>query len=646
TFWVELPKALFESGQNTYQYLVDGAIKVADPYAELILDPSHDDGVPSDVKATLPPYPDGLTSGIVTAFDLAENTYDWQVPNFTKPKKTDLVIYEIMMRDFLADKNYKSLLDTLDYLENLGINAIQLMPIQEFEGNQSWGYNPSFHMAVDKYYGTRDQLRAVIDEAHRRGMAVILDVVFNHAFSQSPLCQMYWNSADFQPAADNPWLNETARHPFNVGYDFNHESSYTRSWVKRVLTHWITEYKFDGFRFDLSKGITQTFSGSNSGAFAQYDLSRVNILQEYADHIWSLDGTSYVILEHFADNSEEKDLSDYGMMLWGNLSHEFAEAAMGYSSDLDWADYKTRGWNNPHLIAYMESHDEERMGYKLKNFGDANANYDTRDLATSVDRVAAASAIYLSLPGPNMLWQFGELANDYSINRCVNGSVNPNCRLDPKPIRWDYFDDEDRSRLYDRIAAMNHLRTTYPTFETIDYTFHDGNFFLKTINLNHAEMDAVVMANFRIVNSDLNPRFPYQGTWYEYFTGAELEVTHVEDKLTFDPGEYRIYTSEKIVPPGGFFDSGTTTSVSNFAEGDIEIYPNILTSKREFQISLGAAQSVSAIEIVNMQGVAQTATFTQNNQQIRVQLPDLAAGAYVVSMRTDEKVFTTKVVVQ
>ncbi len=645
TFWIELPKSLFQNGQNNYQYLVDGQIKIADPYAEVVLDPWNDDWVPDDVKAELPDYPEDMTSGIVTAFDIEQNNYDWQIANFEKPKKTDLVIYELLMRDFVEDKNYKSLLDTLNYLENLGVNAIELMPIQEFEGNQSWGYNPSFHMAVDKYYGSRNQLRTVIDEAHQRGIAVILDVVFNHAFSQSPLCQLYWNSADFQPAADNPWLNETPRHPFNVGYDFNHESVYTKAWVKRVLEHWITEYKFDGFRFDLSKGMTQTFTGSNADAMSQYDLSRVNILKDYADFIWSLDDDSYVILEHFAVNTEEQDLADYGMMLWGNVTHEFAEAAMGYNSDLDWADYNSRGWSNPHLIAYMESHDEERMGYKLQNFGDANADYDTRELATGTDRIAAASAIFLSLPGPKMLWQFGELHYDFSINRCVNGTINPNCRLDPKPIRWDYFEDTERRDLYDRVAAINHLRTTYPTFETIDYTFHDGNFFLKTINLNHAEMDAVVMANFRIVDSEVNPRFPYTGTWYEYFTGAELEVSLVEEKLDFLPGEYRIYLSEPIEPPGGYFPP-LVSSTTSFAENNIEIYPTILESNQDLVIDLSENQIVTSIEIIDLNGKSIPVSFDQNSHQINVNLPELPASIYIVKMHSNSKIYTGKIVVQ
>ena len=295
-FWIEVPRSTFRENQHTYQYLVEGEVSVADPYSEVVLDPNNDGDVKPSVLATLPNYPLGA-QGIVTAFDESNETISHA--SFVKPDRENLVIYELMLRDFLADHSYSSLLDTLDYFEKLGVTAIELMPIQEFEGNQSWGYNPSFHMAVDKYYGTRDQLRTFIDSAHARGIAVILDVVFNHAFSQSPLAQLYWDQTNFRPAPDNPWLNVTARHPFNVGYDFNHESVATKNWVKRILTHWITQYGFDGFRFDLSKGLTQFNSGSDAGLMARRDPSRIAILKDYADHIWSLDSTSYVIMEHF-----------------------------------------------------------------------------------------------------------------------------------------------------------------------------------------------------------------------------------------------------------------------------------------------------------------------------------------------------------
>ncbi len=637
-FWKELPKSLFEEGENTYQYLVDGRIKVADPFAEVVLDPWNDGGVPEDVMQELPPYPNDFTTGIVTAFDLEKTEYDWQVNDFEKPANTDLIIYEILMRDFLNDKNYKSLIDTLDYLDRLGVNAIELMPISEFEGNNSWGYNPSFHMAVDKYYGSRDQLKRVIDECHARGIAVILDVVFNHAFSQSPLCQLYWNPTEFRPAADNPWLNETARHPFNVGYDFNHESVFTKDWVKQVLSYWIEEFRFDGFRFDLSKGLTQKFTGNNADAMAQYDLDRVGILQDYSDHIWAFDENIYVIMEHFAVNTEESDLSDYGMMLWGNISHEFAEAAMGFASDLEGADYTDRGWNDPHLIAYMESHDEERMGYKLQNFGDSNSNHNTRELETGVDRIAAASAIYLSIPGPKMFWQFGELHYDFSINRCTNGAINPDCRLDPKPIRWDYNEDDTRRSLYDRIAAMTHLKTNYPTFATEDFVFNDGNFFLKTVHLYHEEMDAVTLANFRIIDSEINPKFPNTGIWYEYFTGEELEVTDTEERLTFGPGEYRIYTSSKIEPPGGFF-----TSTYEVSSEELRLYPNPSFAKNEIKAELPSNALVESVQIMDILGRTETLNFDQSGNLLNIKSKEQYQGNYILLITQDDKVYRSQI---
>jgi len=608
-FWIELPKSEFENGNNSYQYYVDGSLRVADPFSTVVLDPWNDDDVPDDVMMELPSYPEGLTTGIVTAFDVDPIDYPWEVTDFQKT-------------------------DTLDYLQALGINAIELMPIAEFEGNQSWGYNPSFHMAVDKYYGSRNQLKTVIDEAHKRGIAVILDVVFNHAFSQSPLCQLYWNSADFRPSADSPFLNEEAKHPFNVGYDFNHESEFTKAWVKQVLSYWINEFKFDGFRFDLSKGLTQTDSGNNGDFMSQFDQSRITILKDYADHIWSLDQDAYAIMEHFAENSEEQNLSDYGMLLWGNTTFQFAEAAMGYASSLNWADYAERNWNDPHLIAYMESHDEERMGYKIFEFGNSNGNYDTKDLETAMERMAAANVIYMSLPGPKMLWQFGELGYDFSINRCPSGAINPNCRLDPKPIRWDYLEDEFRSALYDRVSAMNFLRINYPqVFTEGEFDFNDNNSYVKRARIMHPELDIVSLVNFRVTESDVNPGFPNTGTWYEYFTGDELEVTELNQSINFEPGEYRVYTSEQITPPNGFF-SGTV----DFTEITGQVYPNPILAGSKLTIELDENVIINSAKLIGLDG-------KEIMLDLDFQLNQELTGIYFLEAQTNQGMFRSKIVI-
>ncbi len=639
-FWVELPKTKFEDGNNLYQYLVDGNIKVADPYSEVVLDPNNDFNIDPSVMVELPAYPEETASGIITVFDLDPNQgYQFITKGYQKPQNQDLIIYELLLRDFLKDHSYTSLIDTLDYLERLGVNAIELMPISEFEGNESWGYNPSFHMAVDKYYGSKDQLKEFIDAAHQRGIAVILDVVFNHTFSQGPLAQLYWDPVAFRPAADNPWLNQVARHPFNVGYDFNHQYAGTKSWVKQILSYWMNEFKFDGFRFDLSKGLTQKLSSDDS-VFRVYDPSRIVILKDYADHIWSSDSSAYVILEHFADNREETELANYGMLLWGNMNHDFIEAAKGSRVNLRWADYIERGWAEPHLITYMESHDEERLMYRVLKDGDGEDGYNTRNPNTALQRSAAAQVINFTIPGPKMIWQFGELGYDFSINRCVNGSINNDCRLDPKPIHWDYAEDIQRKKLFDVIAGLAHLKATYPTFATGDFVFDDSNQSIKSVRLNHPEMDAISLVNFRVIESNIIPKFQYPGIWYEYFTGDSLEVINVEDRVLLLPGEYRIYTSKRIMPPIGF-----TTSVSAVRKPvKVTVYPNPMKGQ-SLQVVLPENENVFQAAIINVDGIHKFCSFTQDGNSVQLSVDEpLLSGFYILQLRTSTDYYIAKFV--
>ena len=638
TFWIELPKTSFENGQNTYQYLVDGSIKLADPYSEVILDPNNDQWVPAEVMNTLPDYPIDLTTGVVTVFDTTDEEYPW-TSFLTKPAKTDLVIYEILMRDFLNDHSYASLLDTLDYLQTLGVNAIELMPVNEFEGNQSWGYNPSFHMALDKYYGTRDQFKAVIDAAHSRGIAVILDVVYNHVFSQSPLAQMFWDPQNFRPTSDNPWLNVEAKHPFNVGYDVNHENFETKKWVKRVTQYWIEEFKIDGFRFDLSKGFTQFNSGSNSDLMSQYDASRIAILKEYADYIWSIDPDNYVILEHFGGNTEERELSDHGFMLWGNGQYQFAEAAMGYSSSLDWLSYQQRGWSDPHVVGYSESHDEERMLYKLLQYGNDGPGHDTQQPEVAYDRAEAANAIFFSIPGPKMMWQFQELGYDFSINYCINGGNSPNCRLDPKPVRWDYAEVEGRRQLYAVISALTHLKKSYPTFATTDFHFLDQSYY-KRIKLNHSDMNAVTMANFRVESDAVDPSFQSTGTWYEYFTGDSLNVTNVNENISLAPGEYRIYTDQHITPPESFYVGTSDLGVIN-----VELYPNPIGSSERLSLIHSDLNQIIEVSVVDQMGRSSAMSYDYDGYELSLDTADISSnGIYYIRIVTSGKIYVARVV--
>ncbi|MES2882009.1 MAG: alpha-amylase family glycosyl hydrolase, partial [Bacteroidota bacterium] len=442
-FWVTV-SGLTAGTEYGFQYLVDGSVKIADPYAEKILDPFNDGFISAATYPGLKPYPAGQT-GMVGVLQTAQPTYNWAVNSFSQPSQKGLVIYELLLRDFLAAHDYKALKDTLSYLKRLGINAIQLMPVTEFEGNNSWGYNTFQYFAPDKYYGTKNGLKEFIDSCHKNGIAVIMDIVLNHTYGPSPLKDLYG-------LVNNPWYNSTAPHTaISFGDDFNHESIHTKYFFNRVIQHWLTEYKMDGYRIDFSKGLTQKSSASD-GAMSAYDASRIAIIKGYQNTAKAVDADAYIILEHFADNTEEKELADAGMMLWSNVWTQYQEASMGYlpNSNLDNGVYTSRGWTNPHLVTFMESHDEERITFKNIKYGNSSGSYNVKDTATALKRMELNAAFLLGIPGPKMIWQFGELGYDYSRCYLSTNGEGGDCdkKLDPKPIRWDYLQVPERKQLH------------------------------------------------------------------------------------------------------------------------------------------------------------------------------------------------------
>lgn len=554
-WWITLDN-LTPGVEYAFQYLVDGTIRIADPYTEKLLDPWNDEFIPDITYPNLKPYPDGKTAEPVSVFQTAQQPYNWLYNDtYVRPKQEELVIYELLIRDFINRHDYETLIDTLDYLENLGINAIELMPFNEFEGNESWGYNPSFYFAPDKYYGTKNALKAFIDECHRRNIAVIMDIVLNHSYGQSPLVRMYWDSQLNRPTAENPWYNVQSPNPvFSWGYDFDHDSPHTEAFVDRVNAYWLTEYNVDGYRFDFTKGFTNT-----PGDGSSFDGARINILKRMADAMWAVDDSSYIILEHFAPNTEEKILAEYdnGMLIWGNTNFNYNEATMGYhdngKSDFSWGYYGSRGWGKASLVTYMESHDEERLMFKNLQYGNSFGNYNIKDLSTALDRLKLAGAFFFTLPGPKMIWQFGELGYDISID-------DP-CRICNKPILWNYNVDTDRKRLYKTWEALLKLRRENATFHdpstyvSMDVDNVDGS---KRIMLIYPDMDAVIIGNFGVRNVTINPQFVSTGEWYDYFSGDTLQVDNISDPITLGPGVFHIYTDVRLETP----EQGLVTGIA------------------------------------------------------------------------------------
>ncbi|MDP5092320.1 MAG: alpha-amylase family glycosyl hydrolase [Polaribacter sp.] len=589
-FWIELT-GLTAQTNYTYQYLVNGTLRIADPYSTQILDPNEDQYIDNITFPNLPQYPTGKTDYPVTVFKTGETPYNWQVTNFTKPAKTDLVIYELLIRDFDALHSFEAVKARLDYLQGLGINAIEFMPLNEFDGNLSWGYNPSFHMALDKYYGSSTALKQLIDECHRRGIAVILDVVYNHATGQNSFYRMYnTDNGGFggQASADSPFFNQTATHAYSVYNDFNHSKQAVKDYVKRTTQYWIEEFKIDGFRWDLTKGFTQNCTANDEGCTGNYQQDRVAILKEYADYQWEKDPNFYVIFEHLGGNTEETEWVNYrlnegkGIMFWGNHNYNYSSATRGkhtssYSSDFSWISYKNRGWTVPANVSYMESHDEERLMYLNITDGNSTSTYNIKTATTALDRMELAGAFYFTVPGPKMIWQFGELGYDISINQ--------NGRVGNKPILWNYFDDQNRKDIYNTWNKLIQLKLKYDIFKTSDFTIDASNSNgLKKIQLTKVSSSEIqyinIVGNFGVTTQNINPVFQKTGIWYDLLNNNEtLNVANVNSLISLAPGEFKVYANKAAV-----------LSTKDLFLSDVSVYPNPV--KNSFQLNVETNQVI------------------------------------------------------
>ncbi|MFD1062998.1 alpha-amylase family glycosyl hydrolase [Winogradskyella litorisediminis] len=672
----------------TYQYWVvdetpiansPSLVKTADPYSTLVLSNFDDPFIPASTYPNLPAYPAGQNRE-VTVLQTAKPEYNWQVNNFQKPKIEDLVVYEVLVRDFDANRNYQNLIDRIDYFKGLNINAIHLMPVMEFEGNESWGYNTSFHMALDKFYGTEDKLKEFIDLCHQNGIAVILDVVLNHAFGRNPWVRMWMTDPDGDgwgdPSIENPYFNVNAKHSFNVGYDFSHTEELPNTpsassnddtnpivnqYVERVIKHWVEEFKIDGFRWDLTKGFTQNCSGGDDNCTNTYQQDRIDILRSYADYAWSLDPTHYTIFEHLGDANEESQWANYrlnegkGIMMWGKMTDPYSVLSRGYpndpngtnngaSGDLTGVGHNSRGFQGKRLLGYAESHDEERvMYYTLQNgnpFGSAPAQ---GNLANASKRAATVAATLFSVPGPKMIWHFGDLGMDNSIFTCSNGSVNTDddpspgdCKLDTKPQpQWieNWLTDPNRSEIYDAYSRLIALKINEPIFEK-DYAISpNGNNLRQRIyvfdnsnpgNSSSTELlNVVVLANFAVASQNITPDFPYTGEWYDLMdeTGSTfINVTNTSDQISIPAGEFRIFGNAPA----------QALSTTDFNLDDIKLFPN--PASTSFSINLDVSQ-VGIFDITGKNIQSFKGNFSSNTA---FNIENLKAGIYLVNVATKE----------
>lgn len=562
-YWIEL-SGLTPQQLYTFQYRTNDLKKVADPFSPQILSSYDDQYISATTYPNLPAFPAGQ-SFEVSMFKTGEASYPWQITNFTRPNKENLVIYELLLRDFTAEKNWQSLINKISYLKSLNINAIELMPIMEFEGNLSWGYNTSFHYAIDKAYGTPAKFKEFVDLCHQQGIAVILDVAFNHATGRNPLARLWNVDPDGDGygdiATNNPYFNTVPKHSYNVFNDFNHSTAATRYYVERCLQQWLTEYKIDGFRWDLTKGFTQNCSENDETCTNAYQQDRVDVLKYYADKQWAIDSNSYIIFEHLGTDAEEQQWANYrvaegkGVMLWNNQNGTYNQNTMGYkdNSSFDRMDHELHGFTNNYTVGFGESHDEERLMFKNLAYGAANASYDVKTLNTALNRMKTFGATFFTIPGPKMIWQFGELGYEFSINRCPDGSINNGCRTDEKPVAFTlgYDTNANRNSIYSTWSQIINLRNIHPVFKTKTYTVESNNLtndvdglvtriYLQD-NTAAGMKNVVVLANYGLITRNVVPYFPYAGQWQNLMDNSSYTVTSTTAPISLEPGEFRIY---------------------------------------------------------------------------------------------------------
>ncbi|MBP8621140.1 alpha-amylase family glycosyl hydrolase [Bacteroides sp.] len=532
-WWITLT-GLDATKEYAFQYYLgtkSGEItRLADAYCRKILDPDNDKYIPAATYSDAKEYPKGAV-GIASVFKIQQDVYTWKVKDYQVKDKDNLVIYELLLRDFSATGDINGAKQKLDYLKSLGVNAIELMPIQEFDGNDSWGYNPCFFFAMDKAYGTDKMYKEFIDACHEKGIAVILDVVYNHATGSHPFAKLYWDSKSNKTAANNPWFNVDAPHPYSVFHDFNHESSMVRAFVKRNLKFLLEEYNLDGFRFDLTKGFTQ--KSSTESTASAYDATRIAILKDYNAAIKAVSDKAIVIMEHFCDDREDKELAADGIKVWRNKNEAYCQSGMSRPEKSDFSGLYT-GTNSMTFgayVGYMESHDEERVTYKILTYG--NGDLKTNQI-NRLKSLSTNAAFFFTVPGPKMIWQFGEMAYDVSIDE--------NGRTGKKPLHWEY--ETQNKALVDTYKKLIALRNDYPSLFTVNAQltwkvgvsdWDNG----RTLTLKSIDGKEVrVVGNF--TTNPLNYTNP-TGVWYNYL--GDGSPVKAGESITIPAHEFRLYTS-------------------------------------------------------------------------------------------------------
>jgi 1,4-alpha-glucan branching enzyme len=462
-----------EPGEYGYQFVVDAQsekpIWISDPYARKL---RWEEGNPQ---------PHALVS-------VGKEPYIWGDEGFSAKPLNELIIYELHVGDFSPSGDFKGVTEKLDYLHDLGVRAIELMPVQEFPGDVSWGYNPAYFFAPESAYGSADDLKELVDQAHRRGIGIILDMVFNHTDASNPLTRLY-------AYQDNPYFGEDGN-PWGFP-DFNHWDDATKRLIHDVQDYWLLEFHIDGFRYDHAEGIG--FDATSGMQFLGWAARQTK------PQVW-------LIAEQIQDPVSVVQKTEIDAS-WHESFHRYFRAQLregdfeghrygDMEGVLDQMIYSRSGYSdNANAINYIETHDQERIAYEVRT----NPSLDN-DEAVRAKCKLGALALYTA-SGVPMIYAGQEFATHTPKS------------IDVNKLEWERLNDPVWEDLKNFFAGMAALRASQPalTRNNLEALVVDNERKMIVFKRWNEEGNQVVVGlNFAPVTQHIEVTFPRAGRWHEW----------------------------------------------------------------------------------------------------------------------------------
>ena len=503
--------------------------------------------------------------GKLSAFTLGYKEYKWDPAeaNWRTPALVDLVFYEVNIAELGGDLERTS--NLMAYLSDLGVNAIEVMPLSNVAASVDWGYLPIGYFGVDERFGKRSAFQQMVDIAHQHGIAVVVDVVYGH----TGVDFAYYDAYTRLRYRENPFMGPFAKDYFsNFGKSTDFNRQLTRDYFFSVNHHWLEVYHVDGFRYDCVPNYWDGPLGVGyaSLVYETYQLAKSKIAQ--SQPFWNrfdAGAGSPIMLIQCAEQlegPEEVLRTTYSNSTWQNHTFDAAKAVArgdrGRLADLGLSlglfgypeEENTNGERIPKTaLQYIENHDHERF---ICNFGINNADEAGNPLFAEGDR----SRWYMLQPyliailmckGQPMLWQGQEFGENYFLPEFGAGRV---ALL--RALRWDLFYDSPGQGLVRLVRKLLGIRRNRPQLRRgAYYFFSDWNRYLSKGILLFARYNApaytLVAINIGDTDQTVPFWFPIGGNYVEELHGGALNlngIVSLQETALAVPSHYgRIWTA-------------------------------------------------------------------------------------------------------